>query len=200
MKKIIRLVVAGLILGLLLSACESLPFELPWLAPATPTSTTQTGAEDLTPTPEVTPTPDVTPEPVQSLVLWVPPEMDPALESEATQIFANRCERAAEEVGFVDADDRAAVVASEDRLRVRDTPGGHCPPIMRGKPVGYVAIVDRVFERRDTQAGGARGFESLNQRGRLAGEHAAADDLDPAGERDGGVARLGWRMGQSQLL
>ena len=90
MKKIIRLVVAGLTLGLLLSACESLPFELPWLAPATPTSTTQTGAEDLTPTPEVTPTPDVTPEPVRSLVLWVPPEMDPALESEATQIFANR--------------------------------------------------------------------------------------------------------------
>jgi multiple sugar transport system substrate-binding protein len=90
LKKIIRLLAAGLVLGLLLSACESLPFELPWLTPETPTVTTLPGVEDQTATPEITLTQEATPEPVRSLVLWVPPEMDPELETEASRIFANR--------------------------------------------------------------------------------------------------------------
>ncbi len=90
MNKITKLLIVGLIFGLLLSACESLPFELPWLSPETSTVTPEPGEEDTTPTPEVTQTADVTPEPVTQLVLWVPPEMDPELETNASRIFANR--------------------------------------------------------------------------------------------------------------
>jgi ABC-type glycerol-3-phosphate transport system substrate-binding protein len=90
LKKIIKLLAVGLILGLLLSACESLPFELPWLSPATPTVTLLPGEENSTATPENTPTPDVTPGPVTNLVLWVPPEMDPEIKTEASRLFMNR--------------------------------------------------------------------------------------------------------------
>ena len=115
MKKFTRLLLAGLILGFLLSACESLPFELPWLAPGTPTSTTPPGVENLTPTPEVTPTPDATPEPVRRLVLWVPPEMDPELETEATRIFANRLQL------FSDLNNGIEIIV---RVKAASGPGG----------------------------------------------------------------------------
>ena len=115
MKKITRLLVSGLILGLLLSGCESLPFELPWLAPATATSTTLPWVEDLTTTPEVTPTTDATPEPVRSLVLWVPPEMDPELETEATRIFANRLQL------FSDLNNGIEIIV---RVKAASGPGG----------------------------------------------------------------------------
>jgi len=115
LKKIIKLLVAGLILSLLLTACESLPFTLPWLTPETPTSTPLPGEEDLTPTAEVTQTPDVAPEPVTRLVLWVPPEMDPELDTEASQIFANRLQL------FSDLNDGIVI---DVRVKAPSGPGG----------------------------------------------------------------------------
>jgi len=44
----------------------------------------------LTPTPELMPTVETTPEPVTSLTLWVPPEMDPSLGTDASMMLANR--------------------------------------------------------------------------------------------------------------
>ena len=91
MKKSRTLLGLGLILIMLLSGCESLPFEIPWLGNRTPTATlSPDGIEDLTPTPEMTLTTEATPEPVTELTLWVPPEMDPAMETEASQIFNDR--------------------------------------------------------------------------------------------------------------
>lgn len=80
----------GLVLALLLSACESLPFDIPWLTDENPTATLPPGGSGVTPTPEMTITAEVTLQPVTSLTVWVPPEMDPALETEASVLFANR--------------------------------------------------------------------------------------------------------------
>jgi len=57
----------------------------------TPTETQSVGeGSDLTPTPELMPTVETTPEPVTSLTLWVPPEMDPSLGTDASMMLANR--------------------------------------------------------------------------------------------------------------
>ena len=91
MKKTRTLLGLGLILVMLLSGCESLPFEIPWLANRTPTETASPdGGEELTPTPEMTITAEATPEPVTELTLWVPPEMDPLMDAEASQILNSR--------------------------------------------------------------------------------------------------------------
>ena len=90
MNRIIKLLAVGLVLGLLLSSCESLPIDLPWLTAATPTLTPQPGEQALTPTPGVSPTAEDAPEPVTGLVIWVPPEMDPDLDTESSRIFNNR--------------------------------------------------------------------------------------------------------------
>lgn len=91
MKKFIKFLAAGLIIVLLLSACESLPFDLPWPPEATPTATLPaTGEENQTPTPEATQDTEETPAPVTRLVLWVPPAMDPEGETEASRLFATR--------------------------------------------------------------------------------------------------------------
>ncbi len=115
MKKIIRLLAIGLIFGLALSACESLPFDLPWPTAATPTMTTLPGEEDLTTTPEVTPTAEATPEPVLDLVVWVPPQMDPGLETEASRIFANRLQL------FSDLNNGIEIIV---RVKAASGPGG----------------------------------------------------------------------------
>ena len=76
---------------MLLAACDSLPFDIPWLKEETPTETQQVGeGSDLTPIPVTKPTEETTPEPVTSLTLWVLPEMDPSLESDASIMLANR--------------------------------------------------------------------------------------------------------------
>jgi ABC-type glycerol-3-phosphate transport system substrate-binding protein len=91
LKKIRLFFGLGLMMALLLSACESLPFELPWVPGETPTATLPPGENgDATPTPETTITADVTPEPVTEITLWVPPEMDPALDTDASRLFVNR--------------------------------------------------------------------------------------------------------------
>ncbi|MCB2209282.1 extracellular solute-binding protein [bacterium] len=89
MKKIRGLIVLGLVLAMLLSACESLPFDLPGAQQPTATPTIAPGSGgEMTPTPEMTTTAEATPEPVTSLTVWVSPEMDPTAETEASQLFA----------------------------------------------------------------------------------------------------------------
>jgi multiple sugar transport system substrate-binding protein len=89
LKKIRGLIGLGLVLAVLLSACESLPWDLTGAQKhtATPTIAPGSGGE-MTPTPEMTTTVEVTPEPVTKLTVWVAPEMDPAAETEASQSFA----------------------------------------------------------------------------------------------------------------
>ena len=91
MKKIKFIFGLGLIFALLLSACEGLPFDLPWLSDNLPTPSTPTeSVDEVTPTPEVTSEVEETPEPITSLTVWVPPEMDPDVENEASISFKNR--------------------------------------------------------------------------------------------------------------
>jgi ABC-type glycerol-3-phosphate transport system substrate-binding protein len=81
----------GIILAMLLAACEGLPVEIPWLVDDVPTPTTQPDdADQITPTPETPPETEATLPPVTSLTLWVPPEMDPDLETAASALFADR--------------------------------------------------------------------------------------------------------------
>ncbi len=91
MKKIRILLSLGLILIFAMSACEALPFELPWVTAITATATLSPGENEAsTPTPQTTTTVETTPAPITSLTLWVPPEMDPALETEASQMLRAR--------------------------------------------------------------------------------------------------------------
>lgn len=90
MKKLRTLLGLGLILAVLLSACQAISAELPWLQQPTMTPTPQAPGQEVTPTPEVAVTEEATPEPVTELVLWVPPEMDPSLETDASLIFNER--------------------------------------------------------------------------------------------------------------
>lgn len=91
LKRIKIIVSIGLVAVLLLSACESLPFELPWLANDAPTPTKASDeVGEVTPTPDTTFAVEETPQPVTSLTIWVPPEMDPGLETQASILFSNR--------------------------------------------------------------------------------------------------------------
>ncbi len=91
MRFLCKFVGLGLTLAMLLSACEGLPFDLPWMVESTPTPTLSPGeTEALSATPEGTAESAATPEPVDELVLWVPPELDPALETESSLLFANQ--------------------------------------------------------------------------------------------------------------
>lgn len=91
MKRFKIILALGLILALMLTACESLQDRFPWLRDATLTPTSPAGGTgEMTPTPGITPTLEATQEPVTELTLWVPPEMDPELDTEVTQLFANQ--------------------------------------------------------------------------------------------------------------
>ena len=97
----------GVFLIMILSGCEGLPFEIPWLSNRTPTATlSPNGGEELTPTPEVTLTTEATPEPITQLTLWVPPEMDPVLETEASKIFSSRLQLFSEQNDGIEIDVR----------------------------------------------------------------------------------------------
>ena len=90
-KRIKLLLGVGLVMALMLSACESLPFDIPWLVEDTPSPTQPTDeVSELTPTPDTTPEAEESPPPVTSITVWVPPEMDPNLESDASIFFANQ--------------------------------------------------------------------------------------------------------------
>lgn len=100
MKKLSILLGFGLILTTILSACEGLPFDLPWLTDEIPTATQPAGEEIvLTPTPELTLDVEGTTPPITSLTVWVPPEMDPSLETEASLLFADRLQNFSEAKG-----------------------------------------------------------------------------------------------------
>jgi len=91
LKKIKLLMGMGLILMMLLSACQGITVDIPWLSRSTATPTLQSGIDnDATPTPNVETTAEVTEEPVTSLTLWVPPEMNPEGGTEAGLILAER--------------------------------------------------------------------------------------------------------------
>ncbi len=116
MNKIKRILVAGLILVVSLTACESLPIDLPWFSPATPTATPPTGEEDQTPTPEATMVAETTPEPVTRLVVWVPPGMDPEGETEASRIFTNRLQLFSDLNGGIEIDVRVKAASGPGGL------------------------------------------------------------------------------------
>jgi len=90
LKKIRLLMGMGLILAVLLSACQGI-IDIPGISQPTSTPTPQPGMDnEATPTPDIEATVEATPEPVTSLTLWVPPEMDPESGSEAAQILNER--------------------------------------------------------------------------------------------------------------
>ncbi|MBG0788350.1 MAG: extracellular solute-binding protein [Anaerolineaceae bacterium] len=89
MKKIKLLM--GMILVMLLSACQGFSINIPGVTQPTATPTQQAGPEnELTPTPDVEATSVATVEPVTSLTLWIPPEMDPESGTEAGQVLGER--------------------------------------------------------------------------------------------------------------
>jgi len=90
LKNIKLLMGMGLILVVLLSACQGIPIEIPWLSQPTATAIPQSGGMEATPTPDIEATIEATSEPVTSLTLWVPPEMDPESGTEAAQILNER--------------------------------------------------------------------------------------------------------------
>jgi len=91
LKRLARFFLISIVLALLLSACEAINLEIPWLSQDAPTATVAPGEEqDETPAPEPTSTLEPTPEEVTSLTLWVPPSMDPALETDASQLLMNQ--------------------------------------------------------------------------------------------------------------
>lgn len=91
LKKVRIFLGLGMILALLLSACEGLPFTIPGLTSSTPTVTLPADENgEITPTPETTETAAATPAPVTQLTIWVPPELDPDLDTEASVLFTNR--------------------------------------------------------------------------------------------------------------
>lgn len=81
----------ALVISIVISGCDRLPIDLPFFRNGTQTATLRPGNGDQqTPTPQTTETEISTPGPVTELTIWVPPEMDPALETEASQLFADR--------------------------------------------------------------------------------------------------------------
>ena len=103
MNKIKSLIGLGLILIVVLSACEGFPVDLPWLTPEPATATLPSGESEVsTATPVITATQQLTPETVTGLTLWVPPEMDPELDTQATRLFKNKLEAFAELNGNIE--------------------------------------------------------------------------------------------------
>ena len=117
MKQRLKIIlVVGLLVAMSLSACEGLPFNLPWQVEHIPTPTlTLDDNDELTPTPDATPPVEESPPPVTSLTVWVPPEMDPNLGTEATVLFTNRLD------AFSEANDGIEI---EVRVKAASGAGG----------------------------------------------------------------------------
>jgi multiple sugar transport system substrate-binding protein len=91
LRKFSKFLGLGVLLIFLLTSCEGLGINLPWLQQPTATPTLAPGEMgDGTSTPEATVTVEATPQPITQLTLWVPPEMDLEAETEASQLFANQ--------------------------------------------------------------------------------------------------------------
>ena len=91
LKKFYKLVGWVLLLSLLLGGCDNLPFNLPWMIEEVPSPTmTEEIIGEVILTPEATITEDSVEGPITQLTIWVPPDMDPDLETEASQFFTRQ--------------------------------------------------------------------------------------------------------------
>ena len=107
----------GLLLSLLLSACDSLPFDLPWLNADEQVSSTPTETvEEITPTPDVSHEVEEPPAPITSLTVWVPPDMDPELGTGASQRFSNRLEAFSDAHGGIEINVRVKAASGAGGL------------------------------------------------------------------------------------
>jgi multiple sugar transport system substrate-binding protein len=94
LKKFRQFLGIGLVLILLLSSCQSLGINLPWLQQPTATPTPGPGGSvEETATPEATISVEATPQAITQLTLWVPPEMDPEAGTDASQMFTERLQQ-----------------------------------------------------------------------------------------------------------
>ena len=150
LKKIVCILV-GLVVLLSLGACEGLPFDLPWLAEDSPTPTQPTDVtNELTPTPDITPDVEETPPPVTSLTVWVPPEMDPSLESEASALFVNRL------AAFSEANDEIEINV---RVKAASGAGGLLDALTATSAAAPDALPDVIaLSRPDLEAAALKGL------------------------------------------
>ncbi len=139
-----------LILLLSVSACESLPFDIPWLEDDQPTPTKSPGDPAETPTPAVTDAVEPTPEAITSLTLWVPPEMDPELETPAAQLFANQLQR------YSDLNDNLTINV---RVKAASGPGGLLDALTATSPAAPDALPDLIaLSREDLEIAALKGL------------------------------------------
>lgn len=151
MKRIKLILGIGLIFILLLSACESLPFDLPWLGDDLPTPATPTEAVgEITPTPDTTPEVEETPLPITNLTVWVPPEMDPDLETEASICFNNRLS------AFSDAHDGIEI---DVRVKAATGVGGLLDALTASSAAAPASLPDLiVLSRSDLETAALKGL------------------------------------------
>lgn len=116
-KRLFFFLIVGLLMVLMLSACEGLPFEPPWITDDIPTATEPPNVVgEETPTPELTLEVEETPPAVTGLTVWVPPDMDPALETDASTLFLNRLEAFSIANGGIDIDVRVKAASGAGGL------------------------------------------------------------------------------------
>jgi ABC-type glycerol-3-phosphate transport system substrate-binding protein len=140
-----------LILLFSLSACESLPFDIPWLVPDRPTPTQQPGDPvDETPTPALTDAVEPTPEEITSLTLWVPPELDPESESSAAQLFTDQLQR------YSELNDNIAIIVC---VKATSGPGGLLDALTATSPAAPDALPDLIaLSREDLEVAALKGL------------------------------------------
>lgn len=117
MKKLKLLAGLCLIISLVLTGCEGLPFEIPWLGNDTPEPTAQPEVPvEETSTPESTATAEETPQPVTALTVWVPPEMDLDNETESGELFARQLALFSEEHDSIEINVRVKAASGASGL------------------------------------------------------------------------------------
>lgn len=141
----------ALILLLFLSACDRLPFDIPWMEPNQPTPTKRLGDPgNKTPTPDPTDVVAPTPEAITSLTLWVPPEMDPELETPAAQIFADQLQR------YSEANDELEIIV---RVKAASGAGGLLDALTATSLAAPDALPDLIaLSREDLEVAALKGL------------------------------------------
>lgn len=165
-KRIKFLLVMWLAMAMLLSACEGLPFDIPWLVDDTPSPTQPVDEVNaLTPTPDDIPELEETPPPVTSLTIWVPPEMDPELDSIANILFANRLN------DFSAANDGVEIIV---RIKAAAGAGGLLDALSATSAAAPAALPDLiVLSRPDLESAALKGLIYP-----MDGMTSSPDDLD----------------------
>jgi ABC-type glycerol-3-phosphate transport system substrate-binding protein len=146
-----RVLGTALVVGFLLSACNALPIDLPWPAGATPTATVMPGETGApSPTPGGTTAPTATPEPVSELTVWVPPELDPAQETEASILFANQIQL------FSDLHEGLQITV---RVKAPSGPGGLLDALTAASAAAPEALPDLILlDRPDLERAALKGL------------------------------------------